>query len=141
MKRGNQNRKQSPTTGSKCSKSLQKKSVTPNTISLSETEDGSPREDPSDDGKSVSYWLDMSYSKLQELLSSEGNVSKFIQQVDVSLTLGTFMSLGLFFNKTLTFTMPSFISILLLFILLLCLDVLVLLYFRVIIKTKNPLKM
>ncbi|XP_048046039.1 centriolin isoform X1 [Megalobrama amblycephala] len=51
MKRGNQNRKQSQTTGSKCSKSLQKKSVTPNTISLSETEDGGPREDPSDDDK------------------------------------------------------------------------------------------
>lgn len=68
--------------------------MTPNTISLSETEDGGPREDPSDDGKSVSYCLDMSYSKLQESLSSEGIFSKFIQQVDVSLTLGTFMSLG-----------------------------------------------
>ncbi|ROL42576.1 Centriolin [Anabarilius grahami] len=51
MKRGSQNRKQSPTTGSKCSKSPQSKSVTPNTISLSETEDGGPREDPSDDDK------------------------------------------------------------------------------------------
>ncbi|XP_067294103.1 centriolin isoform X2 [Pseudorasbora parva] len=53
MKRGSQMRKQSPTTGSKCSKSPQNKSVTlNNAISWSETEDGGPREDPSDDDKS-----------------------------------------------------------------------------------------
>ncbi len=43
--------------GSKCSKSLQSKPVSPNAISWSETEteteDGALREDPSDDGKSV----------------------------------------------------------------------------------------
>ncbi|KAK7165153.1 hypothetical protein R3I94_003505 [Phoxinus phoxinus] len=44
-------RKQSPTTGSKCSKSLQIKSVTPNAISRSER-DGGPREDLNDDDKS-----------------------------------------------------------------------------------------
>ncbi|XP_056092231.1 centriolin isoform X2 [Rhinichthys klamathensis goyatoka] len=45
-------RKQSPTTGSKCSKSLQSKSVTPNAISRSER-DGGPREDLNDDDKSI----------------------------------------------------------------------------------------
>ncbi|XP_016408818.1 centriolin-like [Sinocyclocheilus rhinocerous] len=51
MKRLDQMRKRSPTAGSKCSKSLQSKTVSPNAISWSETEEGGLREDPSDDDK------------------------------------------------------------------------------------------
>lgn len=54
MKRGDQMRKRSPTAESKCSKTLLSKPVPPNGISWSETEAGGPREDPSDEGKSVS---------------------------------------------------------------------------------------
>ncbi|XP_059403396.1 centriolin isoform X2 [Carassius carassius] len=51
MKRGSNMSKRSPTAGSKCSKSLQSKPVSPNAIiSCSETEDGG-REDPSDEDK------------------------------------------------------------------------------------------
>ncbi|XP_016341825.1 centriolin-like [Sinocyclocheilus anshuiensis] len=50
MKRGVQMPKRSPTAGSKCPKNLQSKTVSPNAISWSETEDGG-RDDPSDDDK------------------------------------------------------------------------------------------
>ncbi|XP_042612747.1 centriolin isoform X3 [Cyprinus carpio] len=50
MKRGGNMPKRSPTAGSKCSKNLQSKTVSPNTISWSETEDGG-RDDPSDEDK------------------------------------------------------------------------------------------
>ncbi|XP_016397491.1 centriolin-like [Sinocyclocheilus rhinocerous] len=50
MKRGVQMPKRSPTAGSKCSKNLQSKTVSPNAISWSDTEDGG-RDDPSDDDK------------------------------------------------------------------------------------------
>ncbi|XP_058630694.1 centriolin isoform X2 [Onychostoma macrolepis] len=51
MKRVAQMLKRSPAAGSKCSKSLQSKTVSPNAISWSETEDGALREDISDDEK------------------------------------------------------------------------------------------
>lgn len=54
MKRGGQMRKQSPILGTKISKIPQSKPVTTNTISLPEAEDGDPREEPSDEGKSKS---------------------------------------------------------------------------------------
>ncbi|XP_052447896.1 centriolin isoform X2 [Carassius gibelio] len=50
MKRGGNLPKRSPTAGSKCSKSLENKPVSPNPISCSETEDGG-REDLSDEDK------------------------------------------------------------------------------------------
>jgi len=66
-------RQQSPTpTGSKCSKSLQSKSVTPNAILRSEM-DGGPRKVLNDDGKSGKYC--MSYSAGKVIL---GNKYKYI---------------------------------------------------------------
>jgi len=64
-------RQQSPTpTGSKCSKSLQSKSVTPNAILRSEM-DGGPREVLNDDGKSGKYC--MSYSAGKVILGNKYN--------------------------------------------------------------------
>ncbi|XP_043095142.1 centriolin isoform X3 [Puntigrus tetrazona] len=49
MKRADQMRKRSPAAGSKCFKSIQSETVSPNAISWSTTEDGGLREEPSDD--------------------------------------------------------------------------------------------
>lgn len=88
MKRGSQVSKQSPTSGSKCSKSLQNKSVTLNAISWSETEDGGPREDHNEDDKSTPKGTRYITEDLIRRLTKCENVA-LVRTLDLSTSMGS----------------------------------------------------
>lgn len=98
MKRGGNMPKRSPTAGSKCSKNLQSKTVSPNTISWSETEDGG-RDDPSDEGKSVFCCLDVRYSTGATLIWSalSGHFEVLKSFLQIHSRSGGFFTFGYFY--------------------------------------------